>query len=82
MTNTGENMIIKTNGERLEKVEEYIYLGQRIKLNRENQEAEVMRRIKLSWAAFGKLRDIMENKKLAQNQKTRVFDICVTPVMT
>ena len=42
-----------------------IYLRQRIKLNRENQVTEIVRRIKLSWAGFGKLRDILENKKLA-----------------
>ena len=53
----------------------YIYFGQRIKLKRENQEAE-MRRIKLNWAAFGKHLDILENKKLAQHQKTREFDMC------
>ena len=29
-----------------------------------------------------KLRDILENKKLTQHQKTRVFDMCVLPVMT
>ena len=69
MTNTGENINIKINGERLEQVEEYVYLGQTIKLNRENQEAEIVRRIKLSWAEFGKLRDKLENKKHAQHKK-------------
>ena len=87
MTNTGENINIKINGQRLEQVEEYIYIlliyiGQRMKLNRENQEAEIVRKIKLSWAAFGKLRGILENKNLAQHQNTRVFDMCLLPAMT
>ena len=71
MANTGENINIRINGERLEQVEKYVYRGQRIKLNRENREAEIVRRIKLSWAAFGKLRDILENKKLAHHQKNK-----------
>ena len=53
-----------------------------MKLNRENQEAEIVRKIKLSWAAFGKLRGILENKNLAQHQNTRVFDMCLLPAMT
>ena len=81
MTNTGYNINIKINEGRLEQVEEYIYLGQRIELNRENQEAEIMRRIKLNWAPFGNLLDILENK-LAQHQETRVLDMCFLPVMT
>ena len=55
-----------------------IHILNKIKLNRENQEAEIIKKIKLSWAAFGKLRDILENKKLAQHQKTRLFDMCST----
>lgn len=48
ITKTGENMNININGTKLEQVEEYIYLGQRIKLNKENQDTEIRRRIKLS----------------------------------
>ena len=41
-----------------------------------------MGRIKLSWAVFGKLRDILENEKLAQHQKTKLIRYVVLPVMT
>ena len=34
VTNTGENINIKINGERVEQVEEYVYLKQKIKLNK------------------------------------------------
>lgn len=44
---------IFVDGQAIENVSEY--LGHNIKLGRENQTAELRRRIGLSWAAFGKL---------------------------
>ncbi|CAH2240572.1 jg21046 [Pararge aegeria aegeria] len=41
---------------------------------------EANHRIKLGWAAFGKLRDIFASK-IPQCLKTKVFDHCVLPVM-
>ncbi|CAH2244241.1 jg20185 [Pararge aegeria aegeria] len=40
----------------------YIYLGHTIQLGRSNFEKEVNRRIKLDWAVFVKLRDIIKSK--------------------
>ena len=65
----------------LEVVDEYIYLGQTVRLGRSNFEKEVNRRIQLGWAAFGKLREIFSSK-IPQCLKTKVFDQCVLPVMT
>jgi len=42
----------------VENVKEYVYLGHIINLGKENQTAEVTRRVKLTWAAFGKLKHI------------------------
>lgn len=39
----------------LEKVNHYIYLGHTLKIGKENQTAEIKRRIRLAWVAFGKL---------------------------
>jgi endonuclease/exonuclease/phosphatase family metal-dependent hydrolase len=65
----------------LEVVDEYIYLGQTVQLGRSNFEKEVNRRIRLGWAAFGRLRHIFSSN-IPQCLKTRVFDQCVLPVMT
>ena len=45
-----------------------------MKLNRENQEAEIVRKIKLSWAAFGKLLEIL--KKNLHNTKKQEYSTC------
>lgn len=43
----------------LEVVDEYVYLGHIIKLGKNNQTAEITRRIGLSWTAFGRLSYIL-----------------------
>ncbi|XP_063539716.1 uncharacterized protein LOC134748833 [Cydia strobilella] len=68
-------------GSALEVVDDYVYLGQTVQLGRSNFEKEVTRRIRLGWAAFGKLHSIFSSK-LPQCLKSKVFDQCVLPVMT
>ncbi|KAI8438500.1 hypothetical protein MSG28_010984 [Choristoneura fumiferana] len=65
----------------LEVVDDYVYLGQTVQLGRSNFEKEITRRIRLGWAAFGKLRSVFSSK-LPQCLKSKVFDQCVLPVMT
>ncbi|KAI8424369.1 hypothetical protein MSG28_002896 [Choristoneura fumiferana] len=65
----------------LELVDDYVYLGQTVQLGRSNFEKEITRRIRLGWAAFGKLRSVFSSK-LPQCLKSKVFDQCVLPVMT
>lgn len=77
-----ENISITVDGVSLEKVDEYIYLGHKIKLGRENQNEEISRRIGLSWAAFGNLKYIFDDKKIPINLKRKVFNSCVLPVTT
>jgi hypothetical protein len=79
---SSETINIVVNGERIEQVQEYVYLGHKIKLGRENLEAEVSRRISLSWAAFGKLKDTLCSKKIPINLKRKVYDSCILPVST
>lgn len=45
----------------VDSVDEYIYLGQVIKLEKEYQTAEMNWRIRLTWAALGKLQHILKN---------------------
>ncbi|CAG5058806.1 unnamed protein product [Parnassius apollo] len=65
----------------LEVVDEYVYLGQIVRLGKSNFDREVNRRIQLGWAAFGKLRQIFSSG-IPQSLKTKVYNQCVLPVMT
>lgn len=82
MTNTQEDRNVRIDNCILEKVNEYIYLGQILKLGKDNQTAEIQRRIRLAWAGFGKLSFVLKNPKLPQYQKSRVFNQCILPVLT
>ena len=52
---------IKIDGKTLDQVDEYIYLGQLIKLKKDHG-SEIKRRIKIGWMTFGKNRDILKSK--------------------
>ena len=47
-----DNIQITLGNHTLEVVEEYVYLGHNIKLDRDNQTAEITRRVGLTWAAL------------------------------
>ncbi|KAJ8706628.1 hypothetical protein PYW07_012706 [Mythimna separata] len=72
---------IKIGDSTLEVVDDYVYLGQTVKLGRCNFEKEINRRIRLGWTAFRKLHGIFSSN-LPQCLKTKVYDQCVLPVMT
>ncbi len=50
----------KVVNEVIDRVESYVYLGDKLKLGLDNQTAGIKRRIGLSWAAFGKLRTVFK----------------------
>ena len=60
-------------------VEEYNYLGQILKLTRDN-EHEIKRRITLGWKAFGRQSKIMKSS-LPICLKRKVYNQCVLPTM-
>lgn len=66
----------------LEKVNEYIYLGQILNMGKENQTAEIHRSIRLPWAGFGRLTFVLKYLKIQQYQKSKVFNQCMLPVLT
>ncbi|CAK1580164.1 unnamed protein product [Parnassius mnemosyne] len=74
-------MPVVVRNTKLEVVDEYVYLGQIVRLGKSNFDREVNRRIQLDWAAFGKLRHIFSSG-IPQNLKTRLYTQCVLPVMT
>lgn len=80
MTNTQN--IITVDNTIIEKVEQYVYLGHIIKNGKENQLAEIKRRIKLTWAAFGKLSFILKDKNIPMHLKRKTYDSCILPVAT
>jgi len=49
-----DNAHINIDDQIVENVKEYVYLGHTIKLGKENQTAEITRRVRLMWA--GKLK--------------------------
>ncbi|RVE53061.1 hypothetical protein evm_002359 [Chilo suppressalis] len=81
MTNDPIPFTIKVNQSVIEKVEKYVYLGQEIKMGKENQLNEIDRRIRLMWAAYAKL-GFAFKMNLTAVQKARLFDQCILPVLT
>ena len=52
---------IKVGDEVIERVDNYVLVGHKLKLVLDNQTAEIKRRIGLGWAAFGKLRTVLNS---------------------
>jgi len=73
---------VHLEGQQIEKVNEYIFLGHTITLGKENQTAEITRCIRLTWAAVGKLGTTLRNPTLPINLKKMVFNTCVLPFLT
>ncbi|KAL0839312.1 hypothetical protein ABMA28_016056 [Loxostege sticticalis] len=80
-TDTESTAVIKVRGTPLEIVNKYVYLGQEVKLGKENQETEINRRVRLGWAAFAKL-DFAFRMNLTSSQKARIYNQCILPVLT
>ncbi|CAG9830852.1 unnamed protein product, partial [Diabrotica balteata] len=81
-TNTPSIREKTLNDINLETVSEYIYLGLIMKVSKENQTAEIIRRIRLAWAGFEKLRWILKSTKREQYLKTRIYDECISKTWT
>ncbi|RVE40202.1 hypothetical protein evm_015148 [Chilo suppressalis] len=65
--------MVAVNGVPLRVVQDYVYLGQTLRLGRNNFEREVNRRIQLGWAAFRKLRQVFSSP-IPQCLKSKVLD--------
>ena len=79
MSNTTTDIIIE---HLVENVNEYVYLGHAIKLGKKKQTAEINRRIRLTWAGFGRLRYILKDGTIPINLKKKVHKSCILPVAT
>ena len=72
---------ITVGGTEIERVSKYVYLGQEMKIGKENQTNEINRRIRLGWAAYSRLSFVFQ-MKLSVQQKAQIFDQCILPVLT
>ena len=71
---------ITLDGVTIEKVEHYIYLGQKITME-SSKEQEITRRISLGWQAFGRASTIFKSK-LPLSLKKKAYDQCILPTVT
>ena len=69
------------NDDVIDLVNDYVYLGQQMSFG--NIDEEITRRIRLSWAAFGKLNNVLDpHVNIPQHLKAKVYNQCVLPVLT
>lgn len=80
MTNF-EKIPITVNGNTIEYVEEYTYLGQIISPT-DLTNKEINNRISLAWKRFWSLKEIMKNPQVQLKAKSKIFNSCILPVMT
>ena len=72
--------LMRNDGEALKQVDEYIYLGQLIKLKKDH-DSEIKRRINIGWMTFGKNKDILKSK-MPICLKRKIYNQCEKPAMT
>ncbi|CAH2097703.1 unnamed protein product [Euphydryas editha] len=73
------NIII--NGQKLEYVKEYVYLGQIISFN-DQMSKELDKRIATGWKKYWTMKEIMKSKELGIRIKQKTFDTCILPCIT
>uniref|UniRef100_A0A914WUD7 Reverse transcriptase domain-containing protein n=1 Tax=Plectus sambesii TaxID=2011161 RepID=A0A914WUD7_9BILA len=69
---------IKICGEAIERVDEFVYLGQLISFPRDLMR-EIRRRIQAGWNAFRKYRQFFTTQKIAMKHKRRLFNMYIVP---
>ncbi|CAB3252101.1 unnamed protein product [Arctia plantaginis] len=72
---------ITINGQKLEYVEEYVYLGQIISIT-DQMSKEIDKRIATGWKKYWALKEIMKSKELGMKIKKKTFDTCILPCIT
>ena len=79
-TSATTNTPITLDSSQLESVEEYIYLGQTIRADK-NMDNEISRRIRNSWIAFSKYKEVL-NGPSPLWIKREIFNSVILPTMT
>ena len=81
MTNYDSPGDIQIEGNTIEEVSEYKYLGQIVSTN-EGLDIELAARIRAAWSCFGRHREIFMDKEMPMCLKRKVFEQCVIPSLT
>lgn len=80
MTNQQKDSVV-VNGNTLEYVDEYIYLGQIISTEQQTSK-EIERRICNSWKSYWALKEVMKNKEVPTTHKSKIFNTCILPCLS
>lgn len=80
MSNSRE-IDVMVDGNKIEYVKEYIYLGQIISPTDEMTK-EINRRIAQGWRKYWSLKEIVKSKVLDNHIKKKTFETCILPVLT
>jgi hypothetical protein len=72
--------VIRVDGQVVQAVEEYVYLGQQITMS-SDRTREIQRRISAGWLAFAKYRNIMKSN-IPICLKRKVYNQCIQPAIT
>ncbi|CAK1591386.1 unnamed protein product [Parnassius mnemosyne] len=80
MTNSTKSNIT-INGDSLEYVKDYIYLGQVISIE-DQMPKEINLRIATGWKKYWSLKEIVKSKDLNMSIKRKTFNTCILPCLT
>lgn len=80
MSNSRE-IDIMVDGNKIEYVKEYIYLGQIISPT-DAMTKEINRRIAQGWKKYWSLKEIVKSKDIGNHIKKKTFETCILPVLT
>lgn len=81
MTNTVPSNLLSVHNNQIQMVHSYIYLEHEVRIDRDNQTAELLRKITLRWAAYDKLPDAFKSDILIK-LKREALTMCVLPILT
>ena len=82
LTNQEDSRDIIIDNQTIEHVHEYVYLGQTIRCGKSSQAAEINRRIRSAWCAFGIQSKILKDQRIPLRLRKLVFNQCVLPALT
>jgi len=81
MTTQEDNNTVKIENVEIERVDNYKYLGQTF-YTKYTHKKTIEERIRQGWSSFGRHREILQDKDIPINLKSKVFDQCILPTMT
>ena len=71
---------LSVNGEIIEELNSFVYLGHEVCIPR-NHQKEIRRRIRAGWAVFQQYKSFLTRKNVDRQLKKRLFDMCILPAM-